>query len=199
MMSFRKQRLDKKKEEMIQAAIEVFAEKGYSGATMEDIAAKLFMTKGSVYYYFKDKQDLLFQMQQMLLSKCNQYMQEILQQELPADEKLRCAITTHIEYILQTRASFELMVKPEIYFTDEQQSTLLQLMDEYSAFYDKLIQEGIQQNYFYPVDIKIARNLILGAMNQVLQWYSPTGTKSIKEMAETISEYLMRMFNQTKQ
>jgi len=192
-MSLRKQKLDKKKEEMIQSAAEVFAEKGYNGTTMEDIAAKLLMTKGSVYYYFKDKQDLLFQMQQTLLNKSISYIQDILQQDLSTERKMKQALKTHITFILKDRASFELMIKPELYFTEEQQSVLQKQMDMYSDCFDQLIKEGVERQLFYPVEIKITRNILLGAVNHVLHWYSPSGQKSISEIADLISEYLLRM------
>ena len=54
MSSFKERKIAKKKEEILRAAAEVFIEKGYHGTTMEEIAARLLMTKGSMYYYFKN-------------------------------------------------------------------------------------------------------------------------------------------------
>ena len=68
-LSLRRKKAEKKKEDIIQSALSIISEKGYHATTMEDIAAKLLMTKGSVYYYFKDKQDLLFESQKMLMEQ----------------------------------------------------------------------------------------------------------------------------------
>ena len=48
----------KKKEQILMTAIAVVNKRGYDGATMEEIAAELLMTKGSLYYYFKNKSEL---------------------------------------------------------------------------------------------------------------------------------------------
>ena len=60
MASLRAQKIAKRKQEILRSAASVLAEKGYHGATMEEIAAKLLLTKGSMYNYFKNKDDLLY-------------------------------------------------------------------------------------------------------------------------------------------
>jgi AcrR family transcriptional regulator len=48
------------KSEIIKVAVSAFKQKGYHGTTMDDIARKLKITKGSLYYYFKNKEAILF-------------------------------------------------------------------------------------------------------------------------------------------
>lgn len=59
-MSLREQKAAKKKEDILRSASLVISRSGYHNATMEDIAAELLMTKGSLYYYFKNKEELLY-------------------------------------------------------------------------------------------------------------------------------------------
>lgn len=196
-LSLRARKIAEKKEEIIRMAIRVLSEKGYYGITMEEIASKLLMTKGTVYYYFKDKQDLLYQSQMMLLGKSLDNMNSIRQQDLPIMDKLKKAMTTHIEYLLTEKSGFESMLKPEQIFSKEQLEVILKRRDEYGKCFDQLIAEGIKANTFYPVDIKVVRNIILGAMNWVIQWYSDSGKKSKTEIAEDITEYLLRILIKT--
>ena len=65
-MKLSEKKLKKKEEEIILSAVKIVNEKGYQGATMEEIAAELLMTKGSLYYYFKNKEDLIFQCHAMV-------------------------------------------------------------------------------------------------------------------------------------
>ena len=58
-MSLREKKAARKKEEILRSASLVIARNGYQNATIEDIAAELLMTKGSLYYYFKNKEELL--------------------------------------------------------------------------------------------------------------------------------------------
>ncbi|MFC2948037.1 TetR/AcrR family transcriptional regulator [Virgibacillus sediminis] len=192
-MSLRAQKTAKKKEEILKSAVTIIAEKGYHATTMEDIAAKLLMTKGSVYYYFKDKQDLLYQSYKMLLERSIENMKAI-KMEVPAtEEKLRRIMAAHIDYLITERFGFEAGMKPEQFFEGEQLDTILELRSLYAEGLDEIILEGIDSGYFDNVDIKIARNIILGAMNWVIQWYKSEGEKDQKEIADSISEYLMRI------
>lgn len=193
-MALREQKTARKKEEIIQAAVSVFMEKGYTGTTMEDVAAKLLMTKGSVYYYFKDKQELLYQSQKMLLEKSIENIEAIKQaQDLPVIERLRKSMIVHIEYLISERSGFETMVDPERYFSETQVEKIIKLRNNYEKNFDQLLTEGIERNIFASLDIKIVRNIILGAMNWVIQWYSPKGEKDEREVAELISDYLLRI------
>src|SRR5699024_3144009 len=193
-VALREQKTARKKEEIIQAAVSVFMEKGYTGTTMEDVAANLLMTKGSVYYYFKDKQELLYQSQKMLLEKSIENIEAIKQaQDLPVIERLRKSMIVHLKYLISERSGFETMVDPERYFAETQVEKIIKLRNNYEKNFDQLITEGIEGNVFASLDIKIVRNIILGAMNWVIQWYSPKGEKDESDIAELISDYLLRI------
>ncbi|UJL45508.1 TetR family transcriptional regulator [Virgibacillus sp. NKC19-16] len=192
-MSLRERKTAKKKEDILRMAVSVLSEKGYDGTTMEEIASKLLMTKDSVYYYFRDKQDLLYQSHSMLLEGSIENVEGVQRQDLPVKDKLRRAMIVHIEYILMERSGFEMMIKPEQYFSNPQIETIFQLRDEYGKCFDQLILEGIEADAFGSVDVKIVRNIILGAMNWVTQWYSEDGKKDKKEIAEDIADYLLHI------
>src|SRR5690625_7891476 len=100
-VALREQKTARKKEEIIQAAVSLFMEKGYTGTTMEDVAAKLLMTKGSVYYYFKDNQELLYQRQKMLLEKSIDNIEVIKQsQDLTVIVRLSKFMISHFTFLI---------------------------------------------------------------------------------------------------
>src|SRR5699024_10461436 len=170
-VALREQKTARKKEEIIQAAVSVFMEKGYTGTTMEDVAANLLMTKGSVYYYFKDKQELLYQSQKMLLEKSIENIEANKQaQDLPVIERLRKSMIVHIEYLISERSGFKTMVDPERYFSETQIEKIIKLRNNYEKNIDQLITEGMESNIIESLDIKVVRNIILGVMNWVIQW-----------------------------
>ncbi|RFA34935.1 TetR family transcriptional regulator [Virgibacillus dokdonensis] len=197
-MSLREKKVAEKKEEIIRMAIRVLSEKGYNGITMEEIAAKLLMTKGTVYYYFKDKQELLYHSQIMLLERSLWKVQQIQQKQIPINKKLNQSIISHIEYILEERSGFELMLKPEQIFNTKQLDVIFKLRDTYAGIFDQMIIEGIDEGTFHVTDVKVVRNIILGSMNWVTQWYAEDGKKSRTEIAEDIAIYLLRMLSPNK-
>ncbi|MEK4025014.1 TetR/AcrR family transcriptional regulator [Sporosarcina sp. FSL W7-1283] len=192
-MSLRQKKITKKKEDILRTAVSILAGKGYQGTTMEEIASSLLMTKGSVYYYFKDKQDLLYQSQLMLLQQSLVNIKTIQQENLPVEDRFKKAMVAHITYLLDEKSGFEMMVKLEQIFSTEQLEEIFQLRNDYEKCFDQLILEGINEEVFEAVEITIVRNTILGAMNWVTQWYSPEGKKDPIEIAETVSGYLTRI------
>lgn len=192
-MSLRDRKTAKKKEEIIRAATNIVSEKGYHGTTMEEIASTLLMTKGSVYYYFKNKQDLLYQCFTILLNESIENIEKVKHKPLSHTEKLRQAMVVHIMYVLRERGEFELVARQESPFSAEQLSEIISLRNEYEELFDQIIVDGVRDNVFLPVDIKIVRNLILGAMNWMIEWYSEGGEKDLVDFAETIADYLLRI------
>ena len=164
-MSLRERKVAKKKEEILKSAASILAEKGYYGTTMEDIAARLLMTKGSIYYYFKDKQDLLYQSQKILLEQSMVNLEEVLKLDLPAKEKLEKAMYVHLEFLISELSTFAMGIKPEQVFNGEYLDEYLRLRVEYAKCYDDLIVEGIESGDFETVNVRVARNIILGAVN----------------------------------
>lgn len=192
-MSLRTLKTKKKKTEIIQSATSIIEEKGFHNTTMEDIAANLLMTKGSLYYYFKNKQDLLFQSQVLLLEQSIGNIESILQKNTNPEKSLEKAITTHIEYLIEEQATFAMGVSPEQFFADEQLDTILELRHRYAQHVDQLLLNIMEEKAIETKDVKLVRNLLLGAMNWMIEWYSPQGELSPDELAEKMTMYLMKI------
>lgn len=192
-VSLRERKTAKKREDILKSALSLIADKGYHGTTMEEIAAHLLLTKGSIYYYFKDKQDLVYQSQLKILHRSIENIKEVNGKHLSTYEKLQMMIETHVEYAIRERAGFELMAKPSEIFSEKQLKEIFYLRDQYSRGYDDLLQEGVDKGYFLVDNIKIVRNILLGAMNWVTQWYSADGEMNEKQFSREIARYLMRI------
>jgi len=192
-LSLRERKTAKRKDEILKSALSLLAEKGYHGTTMEDIASHLFMTKGSIYYYFKDKQDLVYQSQLKIMHRSINNINEVKKLDLPVTERLEKIIAIHIEYAVRERAGFELMVNPNEIFSAEQLKEILYLRDKYASGYDDLLQEGVDSGDFSVDHIKIVRNTLLGAMNWVTQWFSFEGEMNEKQFATIVAKYIMRI------
>ncbi|MGX9135304.1 TetR/AcrR family transcriptional regulator [Rummeliibacillus sp. JY-2-4R] len=192
-MKLSEKKLKKKKEEIILSAIKIVNEKGYQGATMEEIAAELLMTKGSLYYYFKNKEDLIFQCHILVLEQATLELESIFNKEISNEQKLKLMITSHIQYAIEKKETFNMIIKPEKTFQADQLEPILQKRNEYSSWFDCVIEEGIKTEEFKIKEMKIARMILLGAMNWIQQWYKPNGDKTIEELQEIYSEYLLKI------
>src|SRR5262245_46572488 len=86
--------------EILKSAAKAFRKLGYHGATVEQIAAALHMKKGNLYYYFRNKAEILFACHQYSLDRLMQIFDEIQQSHAAPDEKLRRLIVAFVHTIL---------------------------------------------------------------------------------------------------
>lgn len=183
----------KKKEQIILSAIKIMNRKGYNGATMEEIAAELLMTKGALYYYFKNKEDLIYQCHELVLTNAIEELQAHLEEPVSYETRLRNMIKTHIAYAIKEKETFNMILKPDETFSSEQLKPILLKRQKYAHQFDTVIKEGIQANEFTITELKIARMILLGSMNWIQQWYQPDGKFNVEELQNVYADYLLKV------
>src|SRR6266436_5269979 len=85
--------------DILKSAAKAFRRLGYHGATVEQIAAALHMKKGNLYYYFKNKEEILFACHQYSLDRLSQLLDRVEHSGLTPDEKLRTLILGAVHMI----------------------------------------------------------------------------------------------------
>lgn len=192
-LNLSQKKLRKKKEDIILSAVKIVNKKGYQRATMEEIAAELFMTKGSLYYYFKNKEDLFYQCHEMILNQAIEEMVDHYNEPISNEEKLRKMIYTHIKYAIERKEIFNMIIKPDHIFSTEQINIILEKRYKYASLFDQVIENGIENKEFNQLEPKFVRMILLGAMNWIQQWYKSDGSKSMKEIQELYADYLLKL------
>ena len=192
-MNLRERKTAKKKEDILRSASLVISRKGFRQTTMEDIAAELLMTKGSLYYYFKNKEELLFYCHEQILTTVLDQLRRISQQDITSSEKMKAAIKIHLDTAIREREIFNLAVKPEQIFSGDYVDVIVQKLDEYAELFDQLILQGVQKGEFSVAQKKMARMIILGAANWIQVWYSPEGEFSKEEIEQVYADYLLKI------
>ena len=194
-MSLRERKVAKKKEDILRSASLVISRNGYQNATMEDIAAELLMTKGALYYYFKNKEEILYSCHDLILSAAMEQVEAIYQEELSSMDKMKKAIKTHLDIAIREKEVFNLIVKPEQLFSEENIEEIIEKRDQYARIFDRIIAEGVKRGEFTVSDKKMARMIILGATNWVQVWYSPEGKFKKEKIEDIYAEYFLKMLS----
>src|SRR5690606_12887676 len=192
-MSLRERKAAKKKEDILRSASSVISRQGFHKTTMEDIAAELLMTKGSLYYYFKNKEELLFNCHDLILSGAMELLENIYQEDISSKEKMEKAIKDHLDIAIQEKEIFNLIVKPEQIFSEENIDDIVRKRDAYAGLFDKIITQGTERGEFHLKQQKMARMIILGATNWIQVWYSEKGEFSKEEIEGIYADYLIKM------
>lgn len=192
-MKLSERKVLRRKEQILLSAISIINRKGYSGTTMEEVASELLMTKGSLYYYFKNKSDLMYQCHYFVLDQATKDLEIILEEGGPEKDVLRKMIETHITYAIDEKEIFNLIMEPKQLFNEEQLGLVLKLRNHYEGLFDEIIRRGIEAGEFHADEPKIARMIILGAMNWVQQWYRPDGRLAKEDLITIYSDYILKI------
>lgn len=189
--SRRELKIEQKRLEILQSAAEAFRRNGFVATTMDDISERLLMTKGSLYYYFKNKEEILYFCQDYSLTLLLRRLAEVQRSGAPPDEKLRRVIVGQVAVILDVlkasamHADFQMLSPPLL-------KKVIAKRDRYERGLRAIIAEGIARRVFVPCDPKLVALAILGAINWTVKWFSPTGPLSAEAIGEAFADYFLR-------
>ena len=93
-------RFDRRLAEILDYATEIFAEKGYEGASMRDLSRLSGISLAGLYYYFKSKENLLYIIQRHTFTTILEHLHERLAASNDPEERLRIFVLNHVDYAL---------------------------------------------------------------------------------------------------
>lgn len=183
-------RTHRKQLEILAAASRAFRRQGLHATGMRDIAAESQMHVGNLYYYFRNKQELLAFCQRHTLSGLMELADQIARQPWQADEKLYRLIIAHI-----VRLNDEMpgsLAHLEVEALDEPlRHDILQARDRYEEAMSQIVREGVDDGLFRQVQTGVVVKAILGAVNWTVKWYQPQGSSTSEEIGGEFAQLLV--------
>jgi len=180
-------RTSERRREIIRRAAEVFRRKGFHGAGMREIAKSLGIVPGALYYYFESKEELLYACQTLAVTGLLRSAREIEALDLPAGEKIRRLVRSHLDHVLGEQggglAHVELRALPRGRLDE-----VIERRDEYEALVRRVIEEGAAAGEFRPVDGKLTALALLGSLNWTAVWWRPDGGDEVPDVAERFAD-----------
>ncbi len=190
-----------KKDKILQSAMKVFAQKGISDTKMEMVAQKAGIAKGTIYEYFKSKEELLQMVFNYLLVQMNMHVKKSMAAARDPEAKLRAGISAYIDidslglketsglipelwsYGIRLRES-----KSEIAFD------LRWIYLQYRELFGAALRDGIEKGIFkQDLDSRaIASSVIAAADGFYLQWMSDKKNFDMKKTGEVYLNSLFR-------
>lgn len=148
------------------------------------------MKKGNLYYYFRNKEDILFACHQYSLDRLLALLEEVEQSPLPPDEKLRRLIGSFVHTILDELHGTALFLDLEA-LSPAHLKTVVVRRDRFDHGMREVLEEGIRTGMFGQADAKLLSFAILGAVNWIPRWYNPAGPASSQDIADRFADYLI--------
>jgi len=176
--------------EILRSAAAAFRRRGYHGASVDEIARTLHMTKGNLYYYFKSKEEILY--------FCHDYSLDLLLDLLRRIEKEKGAPERQLSALIE---AFVHMIIDELHgtaLTLDLQALSPRLLrkviakrDRFDRGIRRVVEAGMRTGAFAPGDPKLVTFAILGAVNWITRWFDPRGPARSDDIARAFADYLV--------
>jgi AcrR family transcriptional regulator len=176
--------------EILKSAAKAFRKLGYHGATVEEIATALHMKKGNLYYYFKNKEEILFACHQYSLDRLLELLDEIEQSGAAPAAKLRRLIVAFVHTILDELHGTALFLDLEALSPAHLKAVVVR-RDAFDHGVRNVLDEGIADGTFGRANSKFVAFALLGAVNWIPRWFNPDGGATSQEIADTFADYLI--------
>lgn len=180
--------------EICRIAARVFYEKGYDGASMQDIASAVGLTKAGLYHHIVSKDHLLYEIMNYGMDILQETVLEKVKNIPDPREKLRQTIIGHIDLIVRAR---DLEITVILHENRSLKGALHKKINarkrEYIHYLEGLIAAVQEQKGGKPMlDSRVAAFALLGIINWLYQWYRPDGPIKQNEIAQTYSDFFFR-------
>jgi TetR/AcrR family transcriptional regulator len=180
----------RRRDEILGSALRTFREKGFYGTTLEEIASNLGLRKTALYYYFPDKEAILFECHRISLDELARVMEETYARFETASDRLSHVIREHVRVMTEVLEGSPLALEVTA-LSPERQAEVVQERDRYERRLREIIAQGVADGEFRSVDPKIASFAVLGAINWIARWYDPEGAMGSPELGAEFVEHLI--------
>lgn len=182
---------EKRRREILHAALTAFRENGYHGTSLDDIAVRLGMRKTALYHYFPDKDALLYECHRESLAELTRMMRDSARCCDGPVERLAYLIREHVRIMTDTLEGSPLAFEVSA-LSPARRAEIVAARDRYERLLRRLVKEAMVAGEFREADPKIAVFAILGAINWIARWYRPDGQIHAPELGRQFSEHLLQ-------
>jgi TetR/AcrR family transcriptional regulator, cholesterol catabolism regulator len=180
--------------EICRVAARVFYEKGYTGASMQEIAEAVGLTKAGLYHHIGSKDRLLFEIMNYGMDILKETVLDRVAEIQDPRRRLRETIAGHIDLIVRAR---DLEITVILHENRSLQGVWREKINarkrQYIIFLENLITEVQKNSSAAPViSPKVAAFALLGMINWLYQWYDIQGPIAERELAQAYTDFFLR-------
>ncbi len=180
-----------KRDAVLKEAGRAFSKNGFHNTSLDDVAKALQVSKGTLYNYVQDKQEILFEFYRIATEISNRAFEIGDQAGGTGASVLRTVLRTYIELLTEELGACGALMEIDA-LRPEDRAVAVKSRDAFQRKFLALIEAGIKDGSLRPLeDPKLAIYSFMGAINWMPRWYKQRGRLSSKELAETMTELLL--------
>jgi len=182
-----------KRERIIEEAVKLFYARGFTGTTLDDIAAELGVTKPFIYTHFRSKVELLAALCTPTIEMSLAAVENAANLPGSPTERLHRAIVDFTHVILSRQANIAIFFREEKNLTPEALAEINGLRRQFDRVLSQLLAEGNDAGEFHIADVNLAALAIGGMISWAYTWHRPNGRLKLEEMCTCMADLASQM------
>jgi AcrR family transcriptional regulator len=184
------------RERILEAALDVFASKGYHEARLDDIVETAHISKGSIYFYFPNKERLFLALIDQFADLIERRATEaIARQPEVGIDRVRAAVVAVLDTFGRYRRPAKILLVQAVGLGATFEKKRLEVTDRFAALIKRHLDEAIAVGEIQPIDTTVVAHAWMGAIyNLVIRWVI-TGDPPAERIPPTLVPLLLRSVN----
>jgi AcrR family transcriptional regulator len=179
-------------DEITRAAAACFAETGYRATNLETVAARVGVSKVTLYRYVSSKEALPWRVFERTIESSRLGLRQIVEQEGPADEKLRCIIHYQVRLVASHLPFLAVFFSEGSGLPHDLARRIASAKRQYDRAIERVVQDGIAEGRFRDLPPTLVVFALLGMCNWLSKWYRPDGPLTQEQIADVFADLLAR-------
>ena len=182
-----------KRERILEEAVKLFYARGFTGTTLDDIAAELGVTKPFIYTHFRSKNDLLAAVCLPTIEMSVAAIQNGVDTSGTPTEKLRLAVEGFTRVVVERQPNIAIFFREEKNLAPEALAEIVQTQKKFDRLLSKLLTDGVAAGAFEIPDVSLAALAIGGMISWSYTWHRPNGRLSVEELCGRMADFALQM------
>lgn len=173
-----------RREQIFEAGARLFARRGYQRTSLQEVADALGVTKPALYYYYRSKEDLLFEITSFVMDQVTADLLAVLGSGGSPLEKLRDLIGRYVRFFAAHSDELTIMSTEVDALGPERREVILGRQREYLRLVRGVVRDLLAEHPGTSLDETSVAFALLGGMNWIFKWYDPAGRVTPEKLAD---------------
>lgn len=183
-------RFQSQRDRILRAAAACFNRKGYSGTSLKDVARQLGLTDAALYYYVRNKEELVYQCYLRAAELGRRAMDEARESGGNGFEQAFLYIRNHVGIMVGDAGPVAIMSEvPSL--KPAHRNEILAVSRSHSLGFEEILSQGIRDGSIADCDVRMTGNAIMGAINWIPKWFHGDAAMA-RQVLESFPDVLTR-------
>lgn len=189
----RDEQFELKRQVVLRTAARTYSKRGFYETTLADIAEELHVSKPTLYYYFKSKDDILFECHRLGIEAITHGDTPLLtKDEATGRQRLSDFLRRYVKMVVDDFGTCLVMTGTHA-LEPENQGTVIEGRREIDRMLRDILDDGGKDGTLDCPDPKLTAMFIFGAMNWIPRWYHLEGEMTVEELTQRLEEVVLRI------